>query len=184
MTAPDISPEAVAKMQIRLRLYGDDPAADLLEALAAKLAEATAERDAYALRYSQTGQALDTERARAEAAEADRDRLAKELDEARAFLGEFAAAKIDALPSPHYRSPEDAPDPVVDAATVWAWQTDARALARSAASLEVDKIVALVGAARTLASWCVESIPPDETMDKHLHALDAALTALSERGEG
>ena len=45
------------------------------------------------------------------------------------FITEFAAAKIDALRyQPAYgESPEDAPDPVVEAETVWAWQEDARA---------------------------------------------------------
>lgn len=45
------------------------------------------------------------------------------------FIAEFAAAKIDALRyQPAYgESPEDAPDPVVEAETVWAWQEDARA---------------------------------------------------------
>lgn len=45
------------------------------------------------------------------------------------FIAEFAAAKIDALRyQPAYgESPEDEPDPVVDAKTVWAWQADAKA---------------------------------------------------------
>ena len=45
------------------------------------------------------------------------------------FIGDFAAAKIDALrySPPHGASPEDEPDPVVDAETVWAWQADAKA---------------------------------------------------------
>jgi len=47
----------------------------------------------------------------------------------RAFVEDFASAKIDALRyQPAYgESPEDEPDPVVDAETVWAWQADARA---------------------------------------------------------
>ncbi len=69
------------------------------------------------------------------AAEADyRARIAAalNLDAALAlvdFLSDFAAAKIDALrySPPHGASPEDEPDPVVDAETVWAWQTDAKA---------------------------------------------------------
>jgi len=51
----------------------------------------------------------------------------------RDFIGDFANAKIDALRyQPSYgESPEDEPDPVVDAETVWAWQADAKsALAR------------------------------------------------------
>jgi hypothetical protein len=45
-----------------------------------------------------------------------------------AFIAEFAAAKIEALRMPSVRSPEDEPDPAVDAEEVWAWQADARAL--------------------------------------------------------
>ncbi len=47
----------------------------------------------------------------------------------RDFIGDFANAKIDALRyQPSYgESPEDEPDPVVDAETVWAWQADAKA---------------------------------------------------------
>ena len=46
----------------------------------------------------------------------------------RDFIGDFANAKIDALRyQPSYgESPEDEPDPVVDAETVWAWQADAK----------------------------------------------------------
>ena len=45
------------------------------------------------------------------------------------FVADFASAKIDALRyQPAYgESPEDEPDPVVDAETVWAWQADAKA---------------------------------------------------------
>jgi len=44
---------------------------------------------------------------------------------------------------------------------------------------DADLAVALmVEAAVDLAKWCVENIPPDETMDAKLHALDAALTPL------
>ena len=45
------------------------------------------------------------------------------------FVDDFAKAKIDALrySPPHGSSPEDEPDPVVDAETVWAWQADAKA---------------------------------------------------------
>ena len=44
------------------------------------------------------------------------------------FVADFASAKIDALRyQPAYgESPEDEPDPVVDAETVWAWQADAK----------------------------------------------------------
>lgn len=42
------------------------------------------------------------------------------------IASDFAKAKIDALrySPPHGASPEDEPDPVVDAETVWAWQAD------------------------------------------------------------
>ena len=45
------------------------------------------------------------------------------------FVADFASAKIDALRyQPAYgESPEDEPDPVVEAETVWAWQADAKA---------------------------------------------------------
>jgi len=47
----------------------------------------------------------------------------------RDFVDDFAKAKIDALrySPPYGSSPEDDPDPVVDAETVWAWQADAKA---------------------------------------------------------
>jgi chromosome segregation ATPase len=78
---PDLSPEAVAKMLRRLRAtplyqgHGEasdlpDEAADLLDALSAKLAEAEAERDGFAMQV--TGLSADNARVRsiAEAAEA------------------------------------------------------------------------------------------------------------------
>lgn len=58
-----------------------------------------------------------------------------ERDEAQAaqavlrdFIEEFSGAMIEALrySPPYGSSPEDEPDPVVDAETVWAWQTDAK----------------------------------------------------------
>jgi hypothetical protein len=64
-------------------------------------------------------------------------------DALRDFVADFAAAKIDALrySPPYGASPEDEPDPVVDAETVWAWQADAKdALAEhDAAILRDDK---------------------------------------------
>ncbi len=53
-----------------------------------------------------------------------RDEVARLSD----FLSDFASAKIDALrySPPYGSSPEDEPDPVVDAETVWAWQADAK----------------------------------------------------------
>jgi len=46
----------------------------------------------------------------------------------RDFIEEFSGAMIEALrySPPYGSSPEDEPDPVVDAETVWAWQTDAK----------------------------------------------------------
>jgi len=69
---------------------------------------------------------------RALAPDADTAELARLRDRERVladFIAEFAAAKIDALRyQPAYgESPEDEPDPVVEAETVWAWQEDARA---------------------------------------------------------
>jgi hypothetical protein len=65
---------------------------------------------------------LEGEQERAEVAEA---RAANLTD----FLADFAATDFPALPyARNGRSPEDDPDPVTDAITVWAWQKDARAL--------------------------------------------------------
>lgn len=74
--------------------------------------------------------------ARAKDAESERDRLAAanavleaKVAGLRDFVDDFAKAKIDALrySPPCGSSPEDDPDPVVDAETVWAWQADAKA---------------------------------------------------------
>lgn len=57
-------------------------------------------------------------------------------------MADFANAKIDALrySPPHGASPEDEPDPVVDAETVWAWQADVKdALAALAAPAPVKE---------------------------------------------
>ena len=70
------------------------------------------------------------------AAEADyRARIATALDLDKlealtAFIAEFADAKIEALPQPrpHRATPEDGPDPVVDAQDVWAFQEEARSV--------------------------------------------------------
>ena len=74
------------------------------------------------------GQAQEAYEAQLEA-EAERDRLRDRERVLADFIAEFAAAKIDALRyQPAYgESPEDEPDPVVDAKTVWAWQADAKA---------------------------------------------------------
>ena len=45
-----------------------------------------------------------------------------------AFLADFVAEKFPAEPTPHVRHPEDEPDAVTDAETVWAWQQDAARL--------------------------------------------------------
>ena len=95
----------------------------------AKLAELRAERDGW--REGSRVQAMASESLRAE-----RDRLAAanavleaKVAGLRDFVDDFAKAKIDALRSspPYGSSPEDDPDPVVDAETVWAWQADAKA---------------------------------------------------------
>lgn len=45
------------------------------------------------------------------------------------FIGDFGAAKIEALRYDRGRSsPEDDPDPVVEAEQVWNWQEEARAI--------------------------------------------------------
>jgi hypothetical protein len=52
----------------------------------------------------------------------------EERERLRDFVSDFAAAKIEGLRySGVIRSPEDEPDPVVDASEVWAWQEDALA---------------------------------------------------------
>jgi len=58
-----------------------------------------------------------------------------EVERLRDFVVDFADAKIDALrySPPHGASPEDEPDPVVDAETVWAWQADAKDAIKAAA---------------------------------------------------
>ena len=95
----------------------------------ALLAELRAERDGW--REGSRVQAMASESLRAE-----RDRLAAanavleaKVAGLRDFVDDFAKAKIDALRSspPYGSSPEDDPDPVVDAETVWAWQADAKA---------------------------------------------------------
>ena len=55
-----------------------------------------------------------------------------EVERLRDFVDEFSSAKIHALRFPGViRSPEDEPDPVVDAEEVWAWQEDARAVLKA-----------------------------------------------------
>lgn len=59
---------------------------------------------------------------------AERDALQARVVELEAFVGDFADAPFPTLPRPPVKSPEDEPDPAVDATEVWAWQADARAL--------------------------------------------------------
>lgn len=66
--------------------------------------------------------------ARATALETANAALTARLAALEGFITEFAAAKIEALRFPGViRSPEDEPDPVVEATEVWAWQEDASA---------------------------------------------------------
>lgn len=94
----------------------------------AELTKMTAERDRFAATIVHLVEDRNAEKARADAAEA----LVKGL---RDFVVDFADAKIDALrySPPHGASPEDEPDPVVDAETVWAWQADAKDAIKAAA---------------------------------------------------
>ena len=110
----------------------NDAASDLARALL----DARAERDRVAainVKHCEAVNTLLVDGARledrAKAAEAERDRLRDRERVLADFIAEFAAAKIDALRyQPAYgESPEDAPDPVVEAETVWAWQADAKA---------------------------------------------------------
>ncbi len=109
------------------------------------LAELRAERDALAadgagVFWAEKARAFAMQMAsvdaRAKDAESERDRLAAanaaleaKVAGLRDFVDDFAKAKIDALrySPPCGSSPEDDPDPVVDAETVWAWQADAKA---------------------------------------------------------
>ena len=109
------------------------------------LAELRAERDALAadgagVFWAEKARAFAMQMAsvdaRAKDAESERDRLAAANAALEAkvaglsdFIDDFAKAKIDALrySPPYGSSPEDEPDPVVDAKTVWAWQADAKA---------------------------------------------------------
>ena len=104
--------------------------------LARALLDARAERDRVAainVKHCEAVNTLLVDGARledrAKAAEAERDRLRDRERVLADFIAEFAAAKIDTLRyQPAYgESPEDAPDPVVEAEIVWAWQEDARA---------------------------------------------------------
>ena len=64
-----------------------------------------------------------------EAAEAENAALRARVAELTDFLADFADTNIEAIHTPvAFRSPEDEPDPVVDAGEVWAWQEDAAAL--------------------------------------------------------
>lgn len=140
-----VDAQAIAAQQIKARIRALAPADGL-----ALVQELRAERDAADQRdgamlarivaLEADGEAArsaaSTNFARAETAEAERDRLAAanavleaKVAGLRDFVDDFAKAKIDALRSspPYGSSPEDDPDPVVDAETVWAWQADAKA---------------------------------------------------------
>lgn len=99
-----------------------------LEQVKGDLALMTAGRDAYMKRSL----AVEKDSARiadlAEAAETALAAMTAREGVLRAFIDDFATAKIDALRyQPSYgESPEDEPDPVVDATEVWAWQSDAK----------------------------------------------------------
>lgn len=111
----------------RLTAAAPDLARSLI-ATHAELTKMTAERDRFAATIVHLVEDRNAEKARADAAEA----LVKGL---RDFVVDFADAKIDALrySPPHGASPEDEPDPVVDAETVWAWQADAKDAIKAAA---------------------------------------------------
>jgi hypothetical protein len=50
---------------------------------------------------------------------------AEKLAEALAFIADFSEWIFQAEPKPPFRHPADEPDPVTDAAVVWAWQESA-----------------------------------------------------------
>lgn len=104
-----------------------------------------AERDHWKLMLEKAEECLALANSTKNVIASERDLLAAELTAANAreaglrnFVEDFAAAKIDALRFPRPLSPEDEPDPVVDAEEVWAWQADARA-ALAQASTEGGK---------------------------------------------
>lgn len=122
--------EALAKMEERAKEAEDRNAewADRAEAAERLAADRLDHIVAAEAQLAEAQKREATETARADAAEA----LVKGL---RDFVVDFADAKIDALrySPPHGASPEDEPDPVVDAETVWAWQADAKDAIKAAA---------------------------------------------------
>lgn len=133
-----VDAQAIAAQQIKARIRALAPADGL-----ALLQELRAERDGSRKANQEMvlqvlaalGQAQEAYEAQSKA-EAERDRLAAanavldaKVAGLRDFIDDFAKAKIDALrySPPCGSSPEDEPDPVVDAKTVWAWQADAKA---------------------------------------------------------
>ena len=128
-----VDAQAIAAQQIKARIRALAPADGL-----ALLQELREERDRFEAALGRACQVGGTTYLveRAEKAEAERDRLAAanavldaKVAGLRDFIDDFAKAKIDALrySPPCGSSPEDEPDPVVDAKTVWAWQADAKA---------------------------------------------------------
>lgn len=128
-----VDAQAIAAQQIKARIRALAPADGL-----ALLQELREERDRFEAALGRACQVGGTTYLveRAEKSEAERDRLAAanavldaKVAGLRDFIDDFAKAKIDALrySPPCGSSPEDEPDPVVDAKTVWAWQADAKA---------------------------------------------------------
>ena len=120
--APDLARSLIAAHEELAKAQKRE--ADLLEEQSNLLADLTI----YIEAANEYMRGEEREKARADAAEA----LVKGL---RDFVVDFADAKIDALrySPPHGASPEDEPDPVVDAETVWAWQADAKDAIKAAA---------------------------------------------------
>lgn len=58
----------------------------------------------------------------------ERDAWKSSAERAEAFIAEFAAFTFTEAPRPHIRDPQDEPDEYVDAQEVWLWQSDAKDL--------------------------------------------------------
>jgi hypothetical protein len=101
----NITPEEVAEMVARLRdfypheheLEVVDEAADMMEALAAKLAEVEVERDAAVERSREASQYLAIETNHAEAAEAENARLVDAIKDTVLFLDQMHTARMTGL---------------------------------------------------------------------------------------
>lgn len=98
------------------------------DGLAAVEALRARERESAMQALASMGQAQEAYEAQ-KAAETALAAMTARVAELEAFIDDFATAKIDALrySPPYGSSPDDEPDPVVDAETVWAWQADAKA---------------------------------------------------------